>query len=336
MSSSLTGPLSWVKLVLKQRTRGIAGVRYVNSIVSHVHTRSGCEDNLCLAPLSFRHIRSSLLPDELRTRLRVGDVCVAFMPVLCNATEFADVVDLYNSNVANSCALKARRLVSTYAGTEEKNISCMPIQTLVSEWNRSFDRFRDATRCQDTRMNDKSYADRIKHVCDSVIDSAYRDIPVKSDNLWFAIHTIANHPRLVKELLRLVGSIASVHDDVCLTGTVQGTTVNRAADVRSNVRLYLVAKPAAVRAGETTLLQEHSGVRLSLVWASSEDELFDCLRNVNGCYYVLLGTEYGTDFACSTVCDWRYFSHAAFGRMHAYAADPLSESYRALPGTTEY
>lgn len=49
------------------------GIPHVDGIVSHVPTRSGCKDNLCLAPLSFRHVRSDMLPDAsiyLRGRRR--------------------------------------------------------------------------------------------------------------------------------------------------------------------------------------------------------------------------------------------------------------------------
>lgn len=308
------------------------------SIVSRVHIHSGCDNNLCLAPLGFRHIRSSLLPDELCKRPRVGDVCVAFLPVTCSAPEFGVVVDLYNSNVANSGAMKAMRLINTYAGTDEKQVSCMPVQTLVSEWNRSLDRFNDAIRCQDNRrIAESSYRERSKHLCETLADKAYRDLPVKSDNLWSAIHTIVNKPCLVKEVLQLVGSVASVHDDNCLTGTVQGTTIERPADVRSSVRLYLTAKPAIHKPGYSSLVPEHAGVQLSLIWTSSEDELFDHLRNAGGCYYILLGTEYGNDFKCSTVCDWRYFDYKAYGIMHAYANDPLSYAYQDVPSTeSEY
>lgn len=302
------------------------------SIVSRVHIHSGCDNNLCLASLGFRHIHSSLLPDELCKRPRVGDVCVAFLPVMCSAPEFSVVVDLYNSNVANSGAMKAMRLINTYAGTDDKQVSCMPAQTLVSEWNRSLDRFKDAIRCQDNRrIAESSYRVRSKYLCETLADKAYRDLPVKSDNLWSAIHIIVNEPRLVKEVLQLVGSVASVHADNCLTGTVQGTTIERPADVMSSVRLYLVAKPATQKPGYSSLIPEHPGVQLSLIWTSSEYELFDHLRNAKGCHYVLLGTEYGNDFTCSTVCDWRYFDYEAYGTMHAYATDPLSGAYRNVP-----
>lgn len=302
-----------------------------DSIISRVHTSSGWNNNLCLAPFSFRHIRSNMLPDELCRRLRVGDVCVAFLPVMYNAPEYAVLVDLYNSNVANSGAMKARRLINSYAGTNEKQVSCMPIQTFVTEWNRSLERYKDATRCEDATLLSDSYRRRSKYICDNLADKAYRDIPVKSDNLWFVIHAIANQPKLVKEMVQLVGAVTSVHDDICLTGTVQGTTIERAADGRCNVRLYLVAKPAHKIPGYASILKEHDGVQLLLIWTSSEDELFDHLRNANGCYYVLLGTEYGNDFTCSNTCDWRYFNHGLYTNAHAYTNDTLSPAYRPIP-----
>lgn len=287
-----------------------------------VSLRGGC-NNLAMGTIHFKHVASQIM-DGVSSRPKVGDVCVRFMLVTPGDGRHCGIVDLYNSNVAEPSSVMAKRLMSGYVGMEELYIPAMPIHLLVSEWNKSLGRFHEMIRCDDASRSARSLEIRRAAVMRNVMSMAYKNVPVSSEHLWFAIHCIVARPHLVKEVLQLVGSIGSVLGDMCHTGEVQATTVPRDKGAPSAIKLYLVAKSSS-SSGKRVLLEDHAGVTLSLVWAVDEDELLcDYLRNSGRCYYVHIGTEHGHTFRCNGSCVWRYSDHVGFQTMVAVADTAVS------------
>lgn len=296
-------------------------------ICSHVGLR-GDTNNLALGMLHFRYIESQLMHGVPSPK--VGDICVRFVSVTRNHNQHCGIVDLYNTNVAEPSSMTAKKVILGYVGTEELYIPSIPIHVLVSEWNKSLERFHGMIRCDDSyRMSSiDTHKDTVTR---NVLSMAYRTVPVTSENLWFAIHCIVDKPHLVKEVLQLIGSIGSVLGDMCHTGEVQATTVPRARGCPSAIKLYLVAKPCV------TTLPGCGGVTLSLVWAVDEDELLcDYLRNSGGCYYVHIGTENANTFRCNGSCVWRYSDYGKFQNMIGVAdtAVALCRESALLSGNT--
>lgn len=282
------------------------------------YTVGRCQrNNLASSTVCFRHVPSQIADPTNRKQTipKVGDVLVSLMPVVSQNTIYDSIVDLYNSNVANGSALLARRLIGNYAGVEELDISCMPIHVLVSEWNKSLYRFHEMIRCEDSTTCGRPLFERRKLVIDNVTELAYRNVPVLGDHLWFAVHCIVSKPHLVKQVLRIVGSLASVRDCICHTGEVQGTTVPREIDAVTVMKLYLIAKTVPGANVSRTVLSDHSGVTLGLVWVTDEDDLHDHLNNSGPCHYLHIGTEYGNTFRCNGYCDWRYYNRTIFNSM---------------------
>lgn len=292
-----------VRLNLKRDTEDL--------ICSHVGLRGN--NNLALGMVHFRHIESQLM-NGVPSMPKVGDVCVRFVSVTTNYDRHCGIVDLYNTNVAEPSSVMAKKVILGYVGTEELHIPSMPIHVLVSEWNKSLDRFHGMIRCDESYRTTSSLDTYKDTVTRNVLDMAYRTVPATSEHLWFAIHCIIDKPHLVKEVLQLIGSIGSVLGDMCHTGEVQATTVLRSKGCPSAMKLYLVAKPCSARV--SMLLQDCAGVTLSLVWAVDEDELLcDYLRNSGGCYYVHIGTEHANTFRCKGSCVWRYSDYGTFQDM---------------------
>lgn len=280
---------------------------------SGLHVK-GQWNNLALGAICFKHVPSQIL-ESVQHKPRVGDVCVRFMPVTSQHGHYSSVVDLYNSNVANGSAMIAQKLISSYTGVEELHIPSIPMHVLVSEWNKSLCQFHDMIRCGDEALAREPLAKRRETVMTNVTELAYKNVPVASNHLWFAVHCIVAKPHLVKQVLQLVGSISSTLGKVCHTGEVQATTVPRDFRVTSGTKLYLIAKSVPVTGSNLTVLGDHAGVTLGLIWATNEDELHDHLRNSADCHYVHIGTEYGNTFKCNGFCEWRYYNHTVFERM---------------------
>lgn len=301
-------------------------------ICSSVGLRGDC-NNLALGTVHFRHIESQLM-NGVPSTPKVGDVCVRFLPVTPSHGRHCGIVDLYNTNVAEPSSVMAKKVILGYVGTEELYIPSMPIHLLVSEWNKSLDRFHGMIRCDDSCRTAPSLDAHRDTVMRNVLNMAYKNVPVASEHLWFAIHCIVAKPHLVKEVLQLVGSIGSVLGDMCHTGDVQATTVPRPKDCPSAMKLYLVAKPCSSRV--SVLLEDCAGVTLSLVWAVDEDELLcDYLRNSGKCYYVHIGTEHANTFRCNGSCVWRYSDHDTFQRMIAVAETAVAlYKHSELSGNT--
>lgn len=282
----------------------------------------GCSNNLALGTVHFKHVPSQIM-EGVSSGPKVGDVCVRFMPVTPGDGRHCGIVDLYNSNVAEPSSVMAKRLMCGYVGVEELYIPAMPVHSLVSEWNKSLGRLHEMIRCDDASRSARSLETRRAAVMRNVMNMAYKNVPVSSEHLWFAIHCIVARPHLVKEVLQLVGSIGSVLGDMCHTGEVQATTVPRDKGAPFATKLYLVAK--SYSSGTRVMLDDHAGVTLSLVWAVDEDELLcDYLRNSGRCYYVHIGTEHGHTFRCNGSCVWRYSDHAVFQTMVAVADAAVS------------
>lgn len=294
-------------------------------VISSRVSLHGERNNLALGPLHFRHVPSQLMDTVSSSDPRVGDVCVRFMPATPECGQYCAIVDLYNANIANPSTMTAKKVISAYAGIEELYIPSIPIHLLVSEWNKSLVRFHEMIKCNDSSLSTQSLQVRREAVMRNVTELAYKNVPVTGEHLWFAIHCIVSKPHLVKDVLQLVGSIGSVLGDMCNTGEVQATTVPRYMEVTSVVKLYLVAKSSSL--GKDTVLREHGGVTLTLVWALDEDELlYDHLGNSGKCYYVHIGTEHGNTFRCNGFWHWRYYDHVTFQTMIAIADDTVSLS----------
>lgn len=269
------------------------------------------DNGLSLGMIHFRHIPSPLM-DSGPLAPKVGDVCMRFA-LVTHRTQHYGLVDLYNTNVVDPSSAMARKVISGYLGTEELCIPSMPIHLLVSEWNKSLDRFHGMIRCDPNHRTGLALDARRDNVIHNVFTMAYKNVPVTSEHLWFAIHCIVAKPHLVKEVLRLVGSVCSVLGDMCHTGEVQATTVPRPKDLPTATRLYLVAKPCAARG---SVLEDYSGVTLALIWAVDEDELLcDHLRTSGHCYYLHVGTEHANTFRCNGSCVWRRADYKTFQDM---------------------
>lgn len=278
-------------------------------------------NNMAFGATCFKHVPSQIL-EGIDHKPRVGDVCVRFLSVTGRAERHASLVDLYNSNVAHGSALIAQRIISSYRGIEELHILSIPIHILVSEWNKSLFRFRELVRC-----SHEGVGDRRDTVLGNVTTRAYKNIPVVGDHLWFAVHCLVSKPHLVKQVLQIVGAITSTSGNSCYTGTVQATTVPRDfGDTVSGIKLYLTAKSISPTGNDFTVLGEHSGVTLGLIWAADEDELHDHLRNSTNCHYLHVGTEYGNTFSCNGFSEWRYWNRTVFNRMIDVGLDITSKN----------
>ncbi|KAK5612534.1 hypothetical protein CRENBAI_012160 [Crenichthys baileyi] len=171
---------------------------------------------------------------------RLGDLCVKLMHLTSASEQYSCVIDLYNMYVVTGCRTIAKRHVDHYAGTEELNVSAIPIQTFDSEWNKSLLRFHDTVMC--------------KGKSESAVSEE-------------------SHTRIVTEVVEHA------------LKKVNHVTV----PIDSVTYLEQLYKSAPVR--ECVFPPNGPGVTLALIWAMSENELFDRLHNRKGCYYLHLATQ---------------------------------------------
>ena len=280
-------------------------------------------NNLALGTLDFKHLPSQLITSTTKQSLRVGDVCVRLMPIVSKSEECSSIVDIYNTYIAKGTSLIAKTCINRYSGTEELCIPAIPIHTFVSEWNKSLHQFLDMIRSDGLGDNQTERQRRLT-VISNVTEIALKNVPILSDHLWFLIHSIVSRPPLVKEVLQLVGSIASTSGAIYHASEVVKTTVPGGHAVNS-VRLYLIAKPVPTTGHNVTILQDKAGVTLGLIWVADEEELYDHLRNIQNCYYLHIGTESGNTFRCSAFCEWRYYNYTVFNKMTTFGQELVSK-----------
>lgn len=284
-------------------------------VLSGVTAYKGQWNNLALGNLDFKHVPSQLIASTTKCYPRVGDVCVRLMPIIGQSDEYSAIVDLYNTYIVKGTALIAKRCINSYTGTEELYIPAIPIHRFVSEWNKSLQQFHDMIGCDGLGGHQpQRQRQRRLTVISNVTEIALKNVPILSDHLWFVLHSIVSKPSLVKQVVQLVGSIASTSGTMYHTGEVENTTVP-GADTTHPVKLYLIAKSMPATGTNVTILGDRASVTLALVWATAEEELYDHLRNGRNCYYVHIGMKTGTAFRCNGVCEWHYYNHQVFHRM---------------------
>ena len=296
-------------------------------------------NNLALGSLDFKHVESQLITP--RHVPRVGDVCVRLMPIISQSEDYATIVHLYNTYIANGSSLLAKRHIDSYAGTEELSIPVIPIHVLVSEWNKSLQRFHDLIGVDGSSSSgggggggQRTRRQQRMNIVSNVTELALKNVPIVSEHLWFVLHSIVSKPSLVKQVLQLVGSVSSTSGTVCHTDEVQNVTVPGGTAMQA-VKLYLIAKSVPATGNNVTVLGDEAGATLGLIWVAVEDELHDHLRNSQRCYYVHLGTQTGNTFRCNGSCDWRYYNHSAFDRMTRVGHEAvLTIGSSALAGNT--
>ena len=291
-------------------------------VLSGLNGYKGQWNNLALGNLDFRHVPSQLI-DSIKHSPRVGDVCVRLMSIFGQSDDYSSIVDLYNTYVAKGSSLIAKTCINSYTGSEELCIPAIPIHTFVSEWNKSLQQFHDMIKGDslDARQTQRK---RRLTVMSNVTDLALENVPIISDHLWFVVHSIVSKPSLVKQVVQLVGSIASTSGTVYHTGEVENITVPGKGALHA-VKLYLIAKSVPSTGNNVTSLGDESGATLGLIWAADEEELFDHLQNSQSCYYVHIGTEAGNTFRCNGFCEWRYYNRGVFNRMTTIGQETVSK-----------
>lgn len=283
-----------------------------NLVLSGLNGYKGQWNNLALGNLDFKHVPSQLIASTTKHSPGVGDVCVRLMPIVSQSEEYSSIVDLYNTYISKGSSLIAKRCINSYTGTEELYIPAIPIHVFVSEWNKSLQQFHDMIRCDGSTGRPTLHQRRLS-VVSNVTELALKNVPILSDHLWFVLHCIVSNPSLVKQVVQLVGSIASNSGTVCHTGKVENVTVP--GNDMHTVKLYLIAKSVPATGTNVTILGEEAGATLGLIWVADEEELHDHLRNSTNCYYVHIGSDNGNTFNCNGFCEWRYYNHGMFNRM---------------------
>lgn len=270
-------------------------------------------NNLALGTLLFSHSPSSLISTDAKSAPRLGDLCVKLNHLTSSSDKYSSAIDLYNTYVVTGCSTIAKRRIDCYVGTEELDISAIPIHTFVSEWNNSLMRFHDMVIHEGEHQN-QGPVDEATHaqILTNIVEHALKNVPILRDHLWFLVHAIVSGPHLLKQALQVVGTVASTSGKQYFTGPVERVTIPR-NDATYVEKLYLVTKSAPNRHRLFPL--NCSGATLALTWATSEDHLFDYLQNSGACYYLHLGTQTGSLFLCNRVCDWRYYNGTVFTRM---------------------
>lgn len=291
-------------------------------VLSGLTGYKGQWNNLALGNLDFKYVPSQLIASTTNHIPRVGDVCVRLMPIISQSEEYSSIADLYNTYIEKGSSLIAKRCMNSYTGTEELYIPAIPIHTFVSEWNKSLQQFHDMSRCAglDDRQTQRQ---RRLTLVSNVTDIALKNIPILNNHLWFVLHSIVSEPSLVKRVVQLVGSIASMSGTVYHTGEVENVTVP-GVDTVHPVKLYLIAKSVPATGSNVTILGDKAGATLGLLWVADEEELYDHLRNSQNCYYVHIGTEAGNTFRCNGFCEWRYYNHRVFNRMIVIGQETVS------------
>lgn len=291
-------------------------------LVSGFNGHRGQWNNLALGNLTFKHVPSQLIASNTKHSPRIGDVCVRVMPVIHQSEEYSSIVDLYNTYISKGSALIAQRCINSYASTSELLIPAIPIHTFVAEWNKSLQHFHDMIRCDGSGPRQSLHQRRLIVVA-NVTEIALKNVPILSDHLWFVLHSIVSKPSLVKQVIQLVGAVASTSGAVYHTGDVDSTTVP-GEDTTRAVKLYLLAKSVPSRGNDVTVLGDEAGATLGLIWVAHEEELHDHLRNSQDCYYLHIGTKAGNSFKCNVFCEWRYYNHGLFTRMAIIGQETVS------------
>lgn len=279
-------------------------------------------NNLAQGNLDFKWVPSELInPGANKIVPRVGDVCVRMMSVVThneqNQDHYSAIVDLYNTYVAKGSSLIAKMYINRCTGIDELYIPAIPIHLLVSEWNKSLMQFHDLIRCEDSSDNNSSLHVNRNTVISNVTQLALKNVPIISEHLWFVVHCIVSNPKLVSQVLQLVGTVASCSGKLYHTGEVENIMVPRDDHSASSMKLYLIARlvsPNTMGNGAKAL-GDQAGAMLGLIWASDEEDLHDHLRNFGHCYYVHIGTEAGNTFRCNGFCQWRSYDYKVFTRM---------------------
>lgn len=303
-----------------------------HGVLSGSNGYRGQWNNLAMGELDFKHVPSQLIAST-KHRPVVGDVCVSLMPIACRSEEYSSIVDLYNTYIAKGSSLIASRCINSYTGTEELSIPAIPIHTFVSEWNTSLERYRHMIRCEGLGNSAIRGNTRLA-VVSNVTEVALKNVPILSDHLWFVLHCVVSNPSLVKQVLQLVGSIASSSGSMCHTGQVDRTNVPGTFNEYSG-KLYLMARSSPRTGNNETVLGDEAGTALGLIWVAEEEELYDHARNSPSCYYLHVGTQSGNMFRCNGFCEWRYYNRTAFERMTAIGNKAASEFVSdALSGNT--
>ena len=281
-------------------------------------------NNIALGTLDFKHVSSQLIASGIKQTPTIGDVCITLMPLTPQSEEYAQIVDLYNTYAAKGSSVMANACINNYARIEELCIPAIPIHTFVSEWNKSLQQFNDTFRYKLGSGHHQTVLEHRMSMINSVTALATENVPIVSDHLWFALHCIVSRPCLVKQVVKLVGSIASMAGRVYHTGKVENTTVPGKEDVYAQ-KLYLIAKSVPASGYNRTVLGDDAGATLGLIWVSEEDELYDHLQNSRNCYYVHIGTEAGNTFRCNGSYVWRHYAYSVFEKMTRIGQDAVSK-----------
>ena len=327
--NSICSMLNEERVIVQQRRRGstihlVTDERSDNDVVTSGATGyRGQWNNLALGNLNFKHVSSDLIPPTTKHRPQVGDVCVRLMAVVARSEAYSSIVDLYNTYIVTGSSQMATRCINSYTGTRELHIPAIPLPTFVDEWNKSLRQFHDMIG-QDDPNDRRTAKQRRMIVLSNVTELALKKVPIVTDHLWFVLHSIVSRPCLVKQVLQLVGAISSTTGLECQTGTVENVTIPRYVDMLA-VKLYLIAKAVPARGNSSTILRDEAGVTLALMWAATEDELHENLRNSGSCSYVHVGTESGNTFRCNGFCEWRYYNHTVFERMARIGHETVSK-----------
>ena len=190
----------------------------------------------------------------------------------------------------------------------------------VSTWNNMQVRFYDLmlkTVSVSATQRGNGLKDKRELCLRHFSDLALSRIPVDCEHLWYMLHALISKPSAVQRVLQVVGCVSSSGGSVYKTGTVENVRISgRLRDAAA--RLYLVAYGAKQSSLENPLHPD-TGVTLGLIWVTSEDSLYDHLRNRGDCYYLLLGTEYGAKFECLGVCKWHFYNYRVFYAMTTVA-----------------
>lgn len=271
-------------------------------------------NNLALGNLDFKCVPTQLFASDTSHGLRFGDVCVRLVPVISQSEEYSLLVDLYNTYVTKGSAMIARACINSYAGTEELCIPAIPIHVFVSEWNKTLQQFQSLIRRDNIGVGYNAMRQKPRlTVVSNVIEITLKNVPILSDHLWFVLHSIVSKPSMVKQVLQLIGSIASISGSMCHTGEVENVAMGKVG--MHAVKLYLIAKSVPNTGNNVTVLGDESGATLGLIWVAQEEELYDQLRDDQDCYYLCIGTETGNTFRCDGFCEWRYYNNSIFNRM---------------------
>ena len=274
--------------------------------------------------IPFKAVKSDLIPADSQRVLAIGDVCVEFAEIQSNHEVFNRIVAAYNNHVVKGASAASLKIVNGFTGTKDVIKAALTLEDLTKQWNGSIERYHSLVEAELTRNNgtNRPGSEQFRqNLYSTILQRLTKHVPAKPEDIWNVVHALIDSPKLVKNFVHIIGSLAWVcNQDKYITGKVCNPRLPNKPGI-NRFQIYLVASPWESSRVIKGALGNASGVKLSLVYSATQLELFEQINIYKtDVHFLHVGTETSGQFEISTSTNW----HVHRPAIHDTLADDLA------------